>query len=191
MIDRDTIIHILDIDEGNSIESSVSSIFQKYSMYMDDEGVVDFSSRNIKIKDWTGWTQLMSIQRIKSNGAMNWKILTPTFEKLPEDLSSELILKGEVLPIYSHDDTLKGFHGEVKYKYSLSHIDDISNEIVLRARIPRTTEWQRFIVMGIGDYTSLHDDGFVIVTKSGFYNANIYHLCSSDTKIDGSKELWK
>ena len=155
-------------------------------MYMDGD-IIDLSKLNVKIKDWTGWTQLLSIHIIKNQTDMNWKILTPKDENMP---GYKLILKDEILPIYSHNATIKGFHGEVKYKYSLCHIDDISNEIILRAKIPYIMEWQMFLQMDSTD-TEMDCNGYKIYTKSGFYNAGIYHLCSSDTKIDGSKELWK
>ena len=189
MLSGNTVIHILDIESEESLHMPIVDIFDAYIMHADmSTGIIDFTNLNVKIKDWTGWTQLMSIRSIKNTDDVNWKLVTPKDEELP---NAELKMVDQILPIYSNSDATKiGFHGEVKYSYQLTHIDELPMDGMLRAKIPYSLDWQRFITVKSEKSTS-EPVGFEITTKSGFFNGGIYLLCSSDTKIDGSKELWK
>lgn len=189
MLSGNTDIHILDIETEESLHMPIVDIFDTYIMHADmSTGIIDFTKLNVKIKDWTGWTQLLSIRSIKNTDDVNWKLVTPKDEELP---NAELRMVNQILPIYSNSDTTKiGFHGEVKYNYQLIDVNELPTDAMLRAKIPNTINWQRFIAVKAEKSIS-EPVGFEIVTKSGFFNGGIYLLCSSDTKIDGSKELWK
>lgn len=179
-----TDIHILDIDHEVSLHDSINKVFQYFSyLRKEDNGFsyIDLSKVNVKIKDWTGWTQLLRIEAF--NNIDSWDQLSSP---------NPLILIDEIIPIYSPDVSKQGFHGEVKYKYILYDYQYLKGmkEFTVRA-IVDGDNWQAFLPMHL---ESIQDDtsvGYKIYTKSGFYNANNIHLCSSDTRIEDGKESWK
>lgn len=184
-----TDIHILDIDHEVSIHDPISKVYQYFShLRKEDNGFsyIDLSNLNVKIKDWTGWTQLLKIEAY--DDIDDW-------DKLSSPIP--LVLKDEIIPIYSPDVSKQGFHGEVKYKYILHEYQYLKGmkEFIVRTIVDDRDDdvWQLFIPMHLESVpnSSKNKVGYKIYTKSGFFNANNIHLCSSDTRIEDGKESWK
>lgn len=190
-----SIIHILDIDSSESIQDTISHIFWKYGYKVQREpgfvNSIDFSEMNIKIKDWTGWTQLLKIRECEAE-PFDWIGLEPTDPNIKKFIQ----LKDCNIALYDKDTSTHGFHGEVKYKYTIRDYQYLKNQdkVTMRILVPYQEQWQMFMdmkVLHISRFFAPELVGYEIYTKSGFYNANGFHLCSSDAKAEDEKDLWK
>lgn len=193
MFEESLKIHILDITKGLSLIGTVSEIFDHY-IHIAKGDIIDFSKLNVMIEEWTGWTKLNQITR-KVSSDNSWAIITPSDAYYPSVNDVVICLDDTVIPVYDPTKSKKGFHGEIKYKYNtVSCRDMVSSSGYFRMRrLPRTNApFYQHIKCSV---TSMMDDEesvtYSIFTKSGFFNGNNFHLCSSDTRIEDEKELWK
>lgn len=183
-------IHVLDIDTETNMHKTIQDIFWNYAHRItqvdDNLSYIDLSGSNVKIKDWTGWTQLLKIERIL--------VSRSNILKLGTDDAYNLNILDENIPVYENTTSIRGFHGEVKYKYRIHQYQYLKNQekVLMRMIFPGEEKWQDFInIEVINSYIEEGVPFYRIYTKSGFYNANGFHLCSADTKIEADKELFK
>lgn len=188
MINGENKIHILDIDRNENIHDTIDQVFKRYihkATISESGQIISFKDDNVKISDWTGWTQLLSIKRIKTN---------PDWYKI-EMIKSEneiIIDTNHLLPIYNSFITKIGFHGEVKYKYTLLPANELSSlyERYIRMRGLEDTDG-RIIqfdqIKSVSNVDSILNEnyGYIIETKSKFFNCNYYHL-STETEVKTS-----
>lgn len=201
MIHSSTKIHILDINEKISLNATIADVYRNFSRFQKHVGdrlVVDLSNENVVIKDWTGWTKLYKMEKIEKKAGekdIEWDWI----ERLePHDfLFYDTFVSDAIIPVYSKDISRPGFHGEVKYKYILKEYHNLKemNQFTMRLMLD-SENWQKFISVHLEPLSPNYvfenaSIGYEIYTKSGFYNANGFHLCSSDTRIEDSKELYK
>lgn len=197
MISSVTNVHILDIDKEANCNGSIASFFAHYSYLWksisENESEIDFSGMNVKIKDWTGWTQLNKIVRIENNRPWSRMVCTD----LLQEFYGSIIIRDQMIPVYDNSLSKPGFHGEVKYKYILRNDLYLNGmeKFVMRVFV-NGEQWQQFIPMRLEPVLESNPMenrhvGYDIYTKSGFFNANGFHLCSSDTRIEDGKESWK
>lgn len=193
MFDESLKIHILDLTKSETMTGSVEEIFNHYIQW-EKNNSIDFERLDVVIEDWTGWTKLERITRSKTRDE-SWGVISPNDSYYPGINDVVLCLPNTVIPVYEPDKSMKGFHGEIKYKYKTVPCCDMVNRsgYFRMRRLPRTES--PFFYHIKCNVTSLADEDeitvYSIFTKSGFFNGNNFHLCSSDTRIEDEKELWK
>lgn len=193
MFDESLKIHILDLSKSESITGTISEIFDRY-VHLSKENYIDFSRVDVMIEDWTGWTKL---ERVTRDIVMcdDFCIVTPSDTYYPTVNDVVICLNKTIVPVYDPNKSTKGFHGEVKYKYKTVPCGNLVNtsEYFRMRKLPRTdAPFYQHIKC---DIAKMPADGasevYQVYTKSGFFNGNNFHLCSSDTRIEDEKELWK
>ena len=184
MIHPDTQVHCLDLFIENSIRGSINDIFQKYyhKAVIKDNGKIkvaeiDFTQDPlIKITDLFGWTDVIKIQKVPFNYESDrWIDVLVANKQL-------MVTDNTLIPFYRINDSKRGFHGEVKYSYTLRYPLKSKPGDYLRLRNginPDGSETEFAIPELISFNKSDYDHmayGFRIITKSRFYNANDIHL---------------
>lgn len=170
-------IQWLDINDQEFGTSPVAKFFQKYSVkskrISDDEEVITFDkSDNVKITDWTGWTEVQAIHKIK-NTDRSWRIIR--VGKL-----SLMVSEDATIPVYSST-RIVGFHGENKYPYIVREVKDLAEGHVVRI-LDQSIEAigkDGLAHVELDPNPYLCDDtmyGFEIITRSKFFNANKFHM---------------
>lgn len=184
MISPDTVVSWIDIKTGKERTDAVQQLFQEYA---NDARMIEagwfkiyFEEGAVKVKDWYGWTDLISIEIHQDTTEYSWHRITVG--------DKELVANGvSFIPIYNPHQSTAGFHGQQKHPYILAHV----------ARIPKENAWLRVRYgsedsdfaevtrdefLGEADYPNA---GYDLCTKSGFVNANdIYIHASDDVNIE-------
>ena len=212
MISKDTRITALDLNDGEPFYGTIDELFIKYAdiAYPAYLGQA-ISFKNVKIQDWTGWTELTKIQKTNSPEEFCWykvgasediqgdsNIYQITFPYIKMTHYQEILL-------YNDNDIQRGFHGEVKYRYSVlcPIFEDLSGKLRIRQpsfkssdtwnmyveelkRFAANIDLSNIIDKDIDDWKEFHDAtvemtesedyGYTLITKSGFYNANGIHM---------------
>lgn len=181
MIHGSTIVHWLDINDQESGTSSVAKLFQRYSVkskrISDDESVITFDkSDNVKVSDWTGWTEVQAIHKVTNPDCM-WRIIHVGEESL-------MLSNDTAIPIYSSTRII-GFHGENKYPYIIKEVKDLNEGHVVRVLNPSIETFNNDGLYHIDISSNKHYDnrtyGYEIITRSKFFNANKFHMYGSYT----------
>lgn len=179
MISSNTKVLVLDTstdENGNVFKGTIEDLYVKFAHLADNDGVINFQSKDIKITDWCGWTKLIRIAKFSIENCKWYKI------KIPDGRSVN-ISKSDKYLIYKPDHQRIGFHGEVLYEFKLVNTEDpVVNESFLRVR---DIEDEDGVIKQFSPYTieltqdELH--GYLIFTKSNFFNADGIHMCSNNT----------
>lgn len=178
MIHGSAIIQWLDITTQENGISTASKLFQRYSVkakrISEDEEVITFDkSDNVKVTDWTGWTELQAIHKIKN--ADGWKIMRVGKQAL-------MVSDDANIPAYSST-MIVGFHGENKYPYIVKEIKDLNEGVVVRVLNPdiEIASSNGLYLLEIDHYGHDGTYGYELITRSKFYNANKFHMYGSYT----------
>lgn len=179
-----TMIHWADINSTEVLESGFSTLFQRYSVdsvevssKKDDIRSIyeiDFRDRNVKVKDWFGWTQLLKLRRIETKYKICW-------EELKIANSSLILSLDTIVPVYqSLVDFIIGFHGERKYHYEAKPYKDMGHGEYLRIRNGFVNGKEIEFTDDI-EISSLKEGNhyFSIETMSGTFNANSIYMIAS------------
>lgn len=183
MIHSSTRVQCLDINTGEPLYGTIEQIFQKYSHLIEEVSMngycnnilkINFDNRNFKITDLFGWTDVITIYRIMDY--YQWS-------NINLDNNDIIVSSNELIPIYNKDKNKIGFHGEVKYNYILTNPAKIKNgyirvnngeddqgnpiEFLIPKKINNSDEY-------------IKSNGYMIITKSRFYNGNNIHLFGSN-----------
>lgn len=180
MIHGSATIQWLDITSQENGISTVAKLFQRYSVkakrISEDEEVITFDkSDNVKVTDWTGWTELQSIHKIKN--ADGWRVMRVGNQAL-------MVSNDTNIPVYSST-MVVGFHGENKYPYIVRAVKDLNDVAVVRVLNPNieVISHNGLYILEI-DHCHQTDNGtygYEIITRSKFYNANKFHMYGSYT----------
>ena len=181
-----TMIHWADISSTEVVEDTFSALYQHYSIdsayvkidsnHKDIQNIseIDFSNRNVKLKDWYGWTQLLKLRRVETKYKICW-------EELRVANSSLIVSLDTIVPAYSSPvDYILGFHGERKYPFTPKPYKDMDRNEYLRIRggfaKGREVEFTNDI-----DISSLKEGNhyFSLETLSGTFNANQVYMIAS------------
>ena len=189
MIHPDTQVQYIDMRDGEPRYKSINEFYQEYChkaiLKMDtnnvQESIIDFSlNPHVKITDLFGWTDVLEIKRftIRYPLTINWINILVKDKKL-------ITCNRELLPVYDINDNKIGFHGEVKYKYTLTSPVKLSSGYLRTNNCEDENGNQvEFIIPEIVDLGNYNIDysinGYEIITRSGFYNGNNIHLFGSD-----------
>lgn len=191
MIHPNTQIQYIDIKLGEPKYNTVNDLYREYAhkanMLTDNCSIIDFGSNyNVKVIDLFGWTDIIQIKRIKSD-AIVWNNINVANKQI-------LLSDDELIPFYDIDETTRGFHGEVKYKYILKHLikSDKSKDFI---RIRKgEDEFNNDIEFSPIRIHSVSNDktnyGYQLITKSRFFNGNDIHLFGEDTVLLNEFSKW-
>ena len=179
-----TMIHWADIDSSEVEETPFSVLFQKYSIdsvsiasksdEIKSRFEIDFSNRNVKVKDWFGWTQLIKLAKVETKYKICWEELRVA--------NSSLILSLETLvPAYQSPlDYILGFHGERKYDYIIKPYKDMNRNEYFRIRSGFSNGKEVEFTNDISILDLKEGNHFYsIETLSGTFNANQVYMISS------------
>lgn len=198
MIHPETSIQYIDIKTGEPKYKSINDLYQEYAhkAITSDNGSreisdISFENENILITDLFGWTKLISLTRIKYLDSI------PTWRKISSYDKHVIVSDDELIPFYDINDTIIGFHGEVKYKYDLKSINEIDLHEYIRNK-GIIDEFGNRKEFSIPDAEFINDldirYGYEIITKSEFVNANKFHLWAgikhNDKIIDTTKPVF-
>ena len=183
MIHPSTIIDILDMKDADFQTGRIKNIFQHYIEYAeffeDKSAMIDFvrSGLDVKVKDWTGWTQLLSIIKIPSDGSWVRLVQEDSFHGISLSID-------DLVPVYYPDNCIRGFHGERKFLYTLKEALSIGKDDYLRERNltqPEDEEYKQFTHVYLMHFEDeVYESGYQVITKSGFFNGSDFHLFSGD-----------
>lgn len=182
MIHPSTQIQYLDIKTGEAKYKSVEEFYQEYchkatvawKSKVFDISLIDFSKDDLlKITDSFGWTDILSIAKIPFMHEID------SWYKIDGGDKSILVSSCEYVPTYNIRCPKIGFHGEVKYNYTLKTPNEIKADDYLR--LYRGKDNNGSIIEFADSITSKpiddkYDYGFSIMTKSRFFNANRIHM---------------
>lgn len=130
----------------------------------------------VKITDWFGWTDIRVIRRIDK--ILKWTMVRAGGHqvKMAEDT---------LIPIYNPGVEIQGFHGEIKYPFTVIALRDIKGDgsefVKVRRGRGEDGEKIEFAPLQIDGREGPHPDNigyhhaYQILTRSGFFNAgNLY-----------------
>lgn len=178
MIYKETQVHFLDINEGKSYIGTAESLFRHYAHKIHpsgdhDEIVFNDQFDNVKITDWTGWTNLVKIERFLQP---NWYHLIPNESKYSER-PDILVSSDTLIPIYDSENIVKGFHGETKFAFHLKKSEAICNGDKIRFTKLLDEDGNDHQFSSVAPVYSFSPAvGYKIYTVSGFFNASVFHL---------------
>jgi hypothetical protein len=195
MIHPDTRVQYLDIKDGEPRYKTIEKLYQEYThkskiIIKDNEceiSEINFANDpHVKITDLFGWTDIIKIRKTIINADYYiWNDIRLCNNNVI--LNKHVIVDyDELIPCYDINQHRVGFHGEVKYKYTLKSPTKMTKGDYLRIRNceDENEEQIEFAschdLVAIGDHQSGGTTGFSIVTKSRFFNGNDIHLFASD-----------
>ena len=192
MIHSLTKVQYMDVKTQQVFTDTIGRMFQRYSLNAKvetDMHTVIFNPEItlIKITDMTGWTDVKAIRKV--NTIISWTALGAASNHI--SLSED-----RLIPIYSPDTPIQGFHGETKYPYIPKIISDVCDGDMVRVRRGVDGSGNNIVFSPISfaglafglDKGDL-DWGYEIETKSGFFNADNIHLLADDKIVDGIKSI--
>ncbi len=186
MYHPDTIVHWLDIDKEYVGEDTISSMFQYFALLANvnsNRNEVLFKNPNntsydfnVKLKDWYGWTNVISIS--KTEIPITWRIIELN------GLAKLHVCDDTLIPVCSNiARTFRGFNGEVKYRYEIRKYKELQPTDFFRVRDIVDNNFTDDIRV-CGSATT--DHYYSIVTKSSFFNGNnilLYGRDVQDSKV--------
>lgn len=189
MIYKLTPIHFLDINEGVDYNETAEFLFTHYAHKINTtekgEEIIFASNDNVKITDWKGWTQLEKIEKVIHP---DWYELEP---RVPSGLSKFTpitVSSDALIPVYDNHKMIRGFHGELKFAYTIKTADKLlyPDKIRFVKLIDPSGVDNPFSGVSIIPKMNSPAIGYNIYTKSKFFNAGIYHLYGSNDMTDGN-----
>lgn len=182
MIHPNTNLSWLDIQEEKHYKGTINDLMKHYAhrIHRIDEhhSVIAFGAENgpkIKVQDWTGWTDVQTIWKVPVIDDQWMKITAIDYPDL-----SIIVTTFELIPAYKVENTKRGFHGEIKYKYFLKHPARITKNDALRTRGIEGPNNSYFVNVDVNYVPSDERYGYQILTISNFINLNQFHMYSSD-----------
>lgn len=176
MIHPLTKVQWIDVKSQQVFTDTIDKMFQMYSLKAkdnDNESEIILDSI-VKVTDWYGWTDVVSIKRIEC--CIVWKHIYAATK-------SVVLSNNTTIPVYEDDSSYKGFHGETKYNHIIKSLCDIRSGDMIRIRrgiddYGNEVEFANVELLQNKECIPTENYGYEIVTKSGFFNANNIHLFS-------------
>jgi len=178
MIDPSTKMQWMDLNNQKVYIDSMHKLFQMYSHkaknVTSEISLVTFDpeKEKVHITDYLGWTQIVSIRRrCKKNTSLC--IIGIDAPNSPELQCTEDTL----IPVY-YGEGVVGFHGEMKYPFVVKRADDIlldGTDLIKVCWRPEGKPDPFYRVKPIG-FAQESIPVYQILTRSGFYSANYFHL---------------
>ena len=186
MIHSNTQIQCLSLFDGEPKYKTIDEIYQEYchkeQVVWKGKGsekisTIDFTDDiKLKITDSYGWTDLLYITRVPMLKPINSWVQINVADK------NVIVSNCEYIPAYKITLPRIGFHGEVKYNYICKTSTNINGDDYLRLYRGRDNNGDMIEFAHITSIEEVNDEfnyGFILTTKSKFYNANRIHLFSN------------
>lgn len=194
MLSGFTKIQWIDINKKVSRHDTISKLFQSYiersENKFDSNSGLTFNEINfdetdgLKVKDWYGWTSVIKIIRHDKCDGRYCLIET--------DEISLVMNEYGLFPVYDPDNPIKGFHGEIKFPYEVKILTALKNGDYARLLTQEYESFENlkdFQQIKITYYNDPCINYYWLITKSGFFNANHFHLACN--QFNNSKENFK
>lgn len=180
-----TIVHWADIDNTEAVKDSLSALFQRFCVKAINDNnppekniirisEINFTDKNVKLKDWFGWTQLHKVIKVETRSKVIWDLVKVA--------NREILLapKTKILVYKDPSEYTVGFHGETKYHSEIKNRKDLMPGEYIRIRngiSPEGEEIEFSKDISVID-TKLGNCYYVIITRSGRFNANDIYMHS-------------
>ena len=168
MINACTKVRLLDLlkTQGDYLlKDSIESVYIKFAHKIKDSCMV-FKHDEMMIEDWTGWSEILMINKYSSNDIKWVKLECDNHEVIIPDFS--------YVPVWD-DQPYHGFHGEIKFHYAMTPIYKLNEKS--KGRIFDGSQY--FHEYSVSNFESVNKyDMYEILTFSGFYSIdNILLRC--------------
>ena len=166
-----TIVQTLDIDTGEPWRGPITSLFEKYPTCLELPFINPYHNvlklNNVKITDWTGWTNLLYIEQNIMYGEV-WKEV-----KIGRESVIALFHPKSLIPTWRNMNYRRSFNGREVYEYKVVPITELDEARgrVLYGSDPSSDE-SFFLDIQLGDTGYDHPVFYTIHTESRFYNVN-------------------
>lgn len=184
MIMADQEVQWLDIDTGEVRTDTVEALVGRYihRVESDDQGrrLIDFMSmpKPVKVTDWKGWSDLLSIQWFPNEMKVPVVALTTAHGKT---LTGTW---GALMPVYDPSSIDRGFHGETKYAHQILNVGSVAVGDTIRVLHLSDELGNQFdfdIVRSIEETEQFCHSGYHFATMSGYMNVgDIYIFTGSN-----------
>lgn len=137
MIHPNMNISIIDIDAEKANICTIDEFYKRYIEHSEEINTddcisrINFSWANIKITDWYGWTQLLSVEKVPVDKT-KWMELRVGLKDIPIAESAIILSSETPVPSYNPYKSTKYFHGEIKYLFEVKTFESFSKEDYLR-----------------------------------------------------------
>lgn len=175
MISGSTKISVLDCNTGSYMYEPIKYIisYDIRDLHQIPNGV-EVKYNNVKIQNWFGWTDLLSIKRISIPDA-NWYIVG--YRKEPYQCIN--VTEDELLMVFDPNTKIHTANGLFKFKYDLltpKQLEKFTDRPILRSRslndtIESPNQFTEGFIISNPCYSKLHAYGYIITTAIGSYNA--------------------
>lgn len=179
MILGDTHVSWLDMHRKAYRWTSVAELFKRLSMYATWNGAnqytIELDPGQVKVQDWYGWTDLVSITRIMEPVESWWKVTGA--------VQSVTVSAFELIPVYNPADAKSGFHGDLKYGYVLKNPEKMIGLTGFRHQLmqrPADSGISEFVPFTVESADVHPESGYSIVTRSGSVTANCIRLFTAN-----------
>ena len=178
MYHKFTVVDCLDITNSSFGDAKITTttldkFFDDYSY----KGIVNTEDSNlrIKIRDWIGWTDLISLDRYRVN--TNWYMIYVPDSRDEYDVPGKQIVvsEHELVPVFDKNKIIRGHHGSSQYYYQLVH-PSFAN--MREMRVFDETHY-KFKQVECGNYDN-SEFGYVIKTRSKWATLSDFIMLATD-----------
>ena len=207
MLHPKSMIRVLNINTGNCIDCTIDRLVQEYSYLMKkvsenkDYDLYKISFKDdtnnklilpLKITELYGWTDILEIVINKYKG------INPSIPKWIEFKINDhqlIIDENSYILLYDKFNSIIGFHGEVKYNYNLCNVNQLlqlnSDNLIRSCQYVRRRNLKQIgdsdaeflMINQIQQYSVMETTSYDIITKSGFFNINEFHMGSPESVL--------
>lgn len=178
MYSPNTVIDYIDLTNSSFGDAKITTT--TLSKFFDDysyKGAVNPSNNklNIRIRDWVGWTELLSLDKYRVN--TNWYMIYVPDSKDEYDVPGKQIVvsENELVPVFDKNKVIRGYHGSSQYYYELVH-PSFAN--MREMRVYDDIHY-KFEQVECGNYDNL-EFGYIIKTKSRWATLSDFIMVASD-----------
>lgn len=180
-----------DYEVTNAFEKSIRDLFTDYAFYeipiSKDIFEIDLIAFGIKVKipDLYGWTDVMKITKYTEE---------KNLVTLRSNNRSVIVNEQDLFPVYDKSiNPVYGFHGEIKYSYTLMQIAKMVESNCHKdgaCRIINDNNIDEFYDINLSPAGKCNEM-YEIITRSRFFNCNGIHLFADDHITLEEAERWK
>jgi hypothetical protein len=164
------IVQWIDVKSQEVYKNTIQNMYKMYAHLASKDIVgldkITFKENNVKITDNRGWTDIIWIR--KNNNLEEYLTIEST--TIPDKLK---ICKRHKIPIYNPEKIIKGFHGETKYDFDIIRAMNLKEQDSIRI-ISDELEFINPIITNCETLNTIH--GYIILTKSHYFNVNGFYL---------------
>jgi hypothetical protein len=178
----------LDLKEAEPYERETEFLFTHYAHKInhdDDHDEIVFDHDEVSVMDRTGWTELMKIEKFNNHEWYQLLLNDISEESMLSNQTSVMISADTLIPIYDTENTIRAFHGEIKYAYTLKKPHQLTHDDSIRFTKFIETSGNNNQQFANIRAIPIYEDavGYKIYTKSKFFNSGIFHMYGDNNHI--------